>query len=248
MTDALTPADEIRLARRIETGLVAARLLAPPVPEGITTDATAAELERLVTEGRQALAELVAGHRGLAAWEAHRWAAREGLDVDELVQEGCLGLAVAAERWDWASGHRFTTYAIHWIRKRIRAAAATRCGQLAVSETAGLQMRRGLRDRTIAAHAHALASALPIFDEEGALVPLPAPEASDDDALVARALASLDPAARRIMLLRVGWSGAPMSLAAVATATGLSKQTVAAIERRAIARMRTSVALLDHVA
>ena len=43
-----------------------------------------------------------------------------GLDMDDLIQSGNLGLIVAAQRYDPDLGYRFTTFAVHWICQYIR--------------------------------------------------------------------------------------------------------------------------------
>ncbi len=45
-----------------------------------------------------------------------------GLDYDDLVQEGNIGLMVAAERFDPEQGFYFTTYATWWVRNKITCA------------------------------------------------------------------------------------------------------------------------------
>lgn len=42
------------------------------------------------------------------------------VDVDDLISSGLEGLAVAADRFDPTRGHRFSTYAMHWIKQRVR--------------------------------------------------------------------------------------------------------------------------------
>jgi len=68
-------------------------------------------------------ATLVEHHLGLVVHIAKRYArsylGRHILDLDDLVQEGVLGLMHAAEKFDARKGFRFSTYATHWIRQAI---------------------------------------------------------------------------------------------------------------------------------
>ncbi len=63
---------------------------------------------------------VVEHHLGLVVHIAKRYArSYQGhhiLDLDDLVQEGVLGLMHAAEKFDAHKGFRFSTYATHWIR------------------------------------------------------------------------------------------------------------------------------------
>lgn len=42
-----------------------------------------------------------------------------GLEVDELIKEGVIGLHVAAERFDLSQQYKFVSYAVWWIRAKI---------------------------------------------------------------------------------------------------------------------------------
>ena len=63
---------------------------------------------------------LVEDHLGLVMHLAKRYAGSyQGhhiLDLDDLYQEGVLGLMHAAEKYDARKGFRFSTYASYWIR------------------------------------------------------------------------------------------------------------------------------------
>jgi RNA polymerase sigma factor (sigma-70 family) len=60
-------------------------------------------------------------HQGLVYRIAFDYRGK-GVPLDDLIQEGELGLLRACERFDAGRGFRFSTYASHWIRCFIRAA------------------------------------------------------------------------------------------------------------------------------
>ncbi|WP_347987355.1 sigma-70 family RNA polymerase sigma factor [Methylomonas sp. AM2-LC] len=55
---------------------------------------------------------------GLTAFVAHKYRSSQ-LGVDELMQEGMLGLIKAVDRFDPERGVCFSTYAIYWIRQAV---------------------------------------------------------------------------------------------------------------------------------
>jgi len=64
------------------------------------------------------MAALYNQNRGLIYTIARKYKAYE--DMDDLMQEGYLGLYDAAEHFDPAAGASFGTYAAYWIRQRIQ--------------------------------------------------------------------------------------------------------------------------------
>ena len=112
----LTAADEVRLAQTIEAGNEAAAQL----EAGDVDPARRAELERLVREGQEAFNHFVSANLRLVVNIAAKFSNRTKLGLDELIQEGNLGLIRAVEKFDWRKGFKFSTYATWWIRQAIQ--------------------------------------------------------------------------------------------------------------------------------
>ena len=79
-------------------------------------------LERIQSGGGDAAAmsALIESHLRLVLSMARRYVTR-GLAFDDLVSEGVVGLCEAADRFDLSRDSRFSTYAMWWVRARIRA-------------------------------------------------------------------------------------------------------------------------------
>jgi RNA polymerase sigma factor (sigma-70 family) len=69
--------------------------------------------------GQRARDQLVARNMLLVAKQARAFSIRTivALDVEDLIQEGAIGLIRAAEKFDPARGCTFSTYAVWWIRQ-----------------------------------------------------------------------------------------------------------------------------------
>lgn len=63
--------------------------------------------------------KLILSHGRLVVRLARQFT-RYGADVDDLIQEGNIGLAIAAEKFQPELGFRFSTYAQFWVRQRMR--------------------------------------------------------------------------------------------------------------------------------
>ena len=112
------PADEERaLGKAIAEGRDAeARLAADDyAPDGVEALQVAAEA------GQHARQRLTESNLRLVLHVASRFRTA-GLALGDLVQEGNIGLMQAVDRFDYARGFRFSTYAVWWIRQAIQRA------------------------------------------------------------------------------------------------------------------------------
>ena len=115
-TPLLKAADEVELARRIEAGLFASKILSGD--ETTSSDATTEELEALVAEGERAMQHFIKANLRLVVSVARRYG-RAQMPLLDLVQEGNTGLIRAVEKFDYAKGFKFSTYATWWVRQAI---------------------------------------------------------------------------------------------------------------------------------
>ena len=116
----LTAEQEVDLAKRIEAGLFAAEKLA----SGVAMPASLRrELEWIERDGQTAKRGLIEANLRLVVSLAKRYTGR-GMAFLDLIQEGNLGLMRAVEKFDYAKGYKFSTYAMWWIRQSITRAMA----------------------------------------------------------------------------------------------------------------------------
>ncbi|MFB7866379.1 RNA polymerase sigma factor RpoD/SigA [Streptomyces sp. NPDC056069] len=124
-TPLLDAAREVELSQTIEAGVYAQQILdgtvssaAGAVESGEAGGATREELEALVAEGERAKDLFIKSNLRLVVAVARRYP-RSGLPLLDLIQEGNAGLVRAVEKFDYAKGFKFSTYATWWIRQAI---------------------------------------------------------------------------------------------------------------------------------
>ncbi|HVM00895.1 MAG TPA: sigma-70 family RNA polymerase sigma factor [Egibacteraceae bacterium] len=117
----LSREEETLLAQQIEAGREADERLAT---DRDIDDATRAGLEREAERGRRAFDRFVSANLRLVVAEASKFGRRSHLGLDELIQEGNLGLIRAVEKFDWRRGFKFSTYATWWIRQALQRGTA----------------------------------------------------------------------------------------------------------------------------
>jgi len=248
-TPLLTPAEETRLARRVEKGDLAAK-------------------ERMIEANLRLVVHVAkrfqrAGH---------------GLTLADLIQEGTLGLVRAVEKFDHRKGYRFSTYATIWIRQAIGRAIGDKGRTIRLPEQVGQRLRAlEKEERKLAAElgrdalptelAEATDATLPEIVELQQLrrstVSLDEPVGNDDDGTslgdllpdrsvsdpdaklladeVQRALTHLPPRERRVIETRYGLSGAkPSTPSETARALRLRPRDIRHLEELALRRLRAA--------
>jgi len=76
------------------------------------------EFQIAMANFRKSRDRMVAANLKLAFFHAKKYM-RSGEPLDDLAQEGNIGLLKAVDRYDWRRGFRFSTYATWWIRQQI---------------------------------------------------------------------------------------------------------------------------------
>ncbi|MFF4772810.1 sigma-70 family RNA polymerase sigma factor [Microtetraspora fusca] len=134
-TPLLSAQEEVDLARRIEAGLYARHLLdetsagdpedqgheGARVPAQRSSEGEQARLEELreiVQDGEAAKDHMLRANLRLVVAAAKKYGHR-GWPLLDVIQEGNLGLIRAVEKFDYAKGFKFSTYAMWWIRQAI---------------------------------------------------------------------------------------------------------------------------------
>jgi RNA polymerase nonessential primary-like sigma factor len=139
-TRLLTAVQEVTLSKRIEAGLYAEEKL------DTAGEDLAPLLKIVIAEGKAAKDHLLEANLRLVVSIAKRYTGR-GMAFLDLIQEGNLGLIRAVEKFDYAKGYKFSTYATWWIRQAITRAMADQARTIRIPVHMVEQVNRMVRTR-----------------------------------------------------------------------------------------------------
>ncbi len=141
--------EEVELAKRIEQGAKDSDRQTDLVMSGEWDNLDPEERRRIrqaVHDGELARNDLTAANLRLVVSIAKRYTGR-GVAMLDLIQEGNLGLMRAVQKFDYARGFKFSTYATWWIRQSITRAIADQSRTIRVPVHMVESMNRVIRSQ-----------------------------------------------------------------------------------------------------
>lgn len=97
--------------------------------------------QRCAQGDEEAIRQMVNSNLRLVVSVAREYAGR-GVPLLDLIQEGSIGLIVAAKKFDYTMEYRFSTYATKWIRQRITRYLTDHGGLIRVPAHTAERMRK----------------------------------------------------------------------------------------------------------
>jgi RNA polymerase primary sigma factor len=156
----------------------------------LLTAAEEIELTKRIERGDLAAKErMIHSNLRLVVSQARRYQGH-GLPMEDLVQEGMLGLIRAVEKFDWRRGFKFSTYGTLWIRQAIQRGLQNHGRTIRVPVHVA---QRQVKVRKIEAELNTKLMRDPTDEEIAAVAELPVDEVAELREL-SRGLASLDQA------------------------------------------------------
>ena len=208
----------------------------------LLTDEQERELSRRIQEGDQrALSKLVEANLRFVVKIASQYKGR-GLQLDDLISEGNIGLMTAAMKFDASRGTRFVNYAVVPIRQQIERAIEKQTAHYAIPRDAAANRaaRQGGRQLSVDAPlgGRSNMSLLSVLVNQDS--PL-ADERVYSEAVenaIEFALLSLSERESRVVNAFFGIDRSHETMAEIAEDMGLKRERVRQIRNRAIRRLR----------
>jgi len=123
-TPLLNAAEEVELAKNIEAGLYAGRVLTERADT--LSEQESAELSAMADIGEASKQHFIQANLRLVVKLARsRKYKGSGMDLPELISHGNEGLIRAVEKFDYTKGFKFSTYSTWWVKQAIQRGVAS---------------------------------------------------------------------------------------------------------------------------
>ena len=256
--DLLTKADEVELAEQIRVGKEASERM----ESGEYRDLQELKrLERSTKKGLRAKERFILSNLRLVVSVAKKYPVPGSLSLEDLIQEGNIGLEHAVEKFDGRKGFKFSTYGTFWIRQAINRLIDQHSNLIRIPADTHSALRRQLREadvsspelsqemRRINALTRVASLDVPIDTDGGkdmhAVVPSLDPTPDDlvnewhNQELVTRALNKMKPKVREMVRYRFGLDdGVEKTFREIGDLVGVSAESA----RRAVSKALASIA------
>ena len=248
----LTAAEEVDLAQQIEAGHEAR----------IRMDQSRARPgdHQMIKRARAARNRFIEANIRLVISIATKIKTPGHVELDDLIQDGIVGLDRAVTKFDWRRGYKFSTYATWWIRQAIQRGLENTASTVRIPAHRSTELRVALAqsggDTAALPPSLASVSALstldsldrPVGDAESTLGdlapdddidPESAIDALADEYAVHHLLEQMDPDTAGMVIARFGLDGnEPATFSEIAADLGVTSEAIRRRINRALGRLR----------
>ena len=186
---------------------------------------------------------------------AHSYLTRAGsLEIDDLLQEGSLGLLHAAELFDPQRGVKFNTYATAWIRQALSRAIANTARSIHFPVPVERRARKAVATGEAAAWLAPLGVVVASLDQpagergnerlgDRAAAPVDVEEEAVSAVWAEAVLALLPPRERYVLESRCGFrTGNVETLQSIGKTFGFTREGIRQVEKKALKQLREFLA------
>ena len=142
----LTKKEEVRLSEQIRAGQSASEHMKRSQYRDLEE---LQQLERTVQRAARAKERFILGNLRLVVSVAKKYPVTGSLELEDLIQEGNVGLEHAVQKFDGRKGFKFSTYGTFWIRQAINRLIDQHSNLIRIPADTHSALRRQLREADV---------------------------------------------------------------------------------------------------
>tara|TARA_B100000131_G_scaffold23507_1_gene22632 strand:- start:5958 stop:6812 length:855 start_codon:yes stop_codon:yes gene_type:complete len=142
----LTKKEEVRLSEQIRAGKEASERMEQSQYRDLEE---LQKLERTVKRAERAKERFILGNLRLVVSVAKKYPVTGSLELEDLIQEGNVGLEHAVQKFDGRKGFKFSTYGTFWIRQAINRLIDQHSNLIRIPADTHSALRRQLREADV---------------------------------------------------------------------------------------------------